>query len=252
MSAFAFKTRGYFIPPFPANTLSTIQYARSTHFTFSRVRAGILLSREQNDQSSKIKKIMKTKVFFALTFLAFITLSSVAQESGKRFGFELSSGVSVATSKPGDAEMKTGFGIEGIFHYQFMPFTGVYVGWGWNRFSSENSFAGMNADFEETGYVFGLQFKHPIGNLPISYYVRAAGLYNHIEIENEAGDIINDSGHGMGWQLAGGLDVNLGKNWSLAPGVKYNSLSRDIDFEGVNEQMDFNYLSFRVGILKKF
>lgn len=195
---------------------------------------------------------MKTKVIVTLTLLAMLTLSGIAQESEKRFGFELSSGASVATSKPGDAGLNTGVGIEGIFHYRFMPYTGLYAGWGWNRFSSENSFAGMNADFEETGYVFGLQFKHPIGSLPLSYYVRAAGLYNHIEIENEAGDITYDSGHGMGWQLAGGLDVNLGKNWSLTPGIKFNSLSRDIDFEGADEQMDFNYLSFRVGILKRF
>lgn len=195
---------------------------------------------------------MKTKVIVTLTFLAMLTLSGIAQESEKRFGFELSSGASVATSKPGDAGMKTGFGFEGILHYRFMPYTGLYAGWGWNRFSSENSFAGMNADFEETGYVFGLQFKHPLGSLPLSYYVRAAGLYSHIEIENEAGDITYDSGHGMGWQLAGGLDVNLGKNWSLTPGIKFNSLSRDIDFEGADEQMDFNYLSFRVGILKRF
>ncbi len=195
---------------------------------------------------------MKTKVIVTLTFLAMITLSGIAQESEKRFGFELSTGASVATSKPGDAEMNTGVGIEGIFHYRFMPYTGVYAGWGWNKFSSDNSFAGLNADFEETGYVFGLQFKHPIGSLPLSYYVRAAGLYNHIEIENEEGDIMYDSGHGMGWQLAGGLDVDLGKNWSLTPGIKFNSLSRDIEFEGADEQMDFNYLSFRVGILKKF
>lgn len=195
---------------------------------------------------------MKTKVFVALAFLAFFTLSSIAQESEKRFGFELSSGASFATSKPGDAEMKTGFGFEGIFHYRFMPYTGVYAGWGWNKFSSDNSFAGLNADFEETGYVFGLQFKHPVGKLPLFYYVRAAGLYNHIEIENEAGDIIYDSGHGMGWQVAGGVDVKLGKNWSLTPGLKFNSLSRNIDFEGADEQMDFNYLSFRIGILKRF
>jgi len=195
---------------------------------------------------------MKTKVFLTLAFFALITFNGIAQENGKRFGFELSGGASFATSKPGEAEMKTGFGFEGIFHYRFMPYTGVYAGWGWNRFSSDNSFAGLNADFEETGYVFGLQFKHPIGRSPLSYYLRAAGLYNHIEIENEAGDIIYDSGHGMGWQVACGLDVNLGKNWSLTPGIKFNSLSRDIDFEGADEQMEFNYLSARIGILKRF
>lgn len=195
---------------------------------------------------------MKTKVFATVVVLVSFFTSAMAQDRDKRFGFELASGASFATSKLNDASLSTGGGIEGIFHYRFMPHTGIYAGWGWNRFSSDNSFAGKNIDFEETGYVIGLQFKHPVGNSPFSYYFRGAGLYNHIEIENEEGDIIKDSGHGMGWQVAGGIDLNLGKNWSLTPGVKFNSLIRDIEIEGISKELNLNYVSFRVGILKKF
>ncbi len=195
---------------------------------------------------------MKTKVFVTVVVLLSVFSSVMAQNGDKRFGFELAGGASFATSKLSDASLNTGGGIEGVFHYRFMPHTGIYAGWGWNRFSSDNSFAGRNVDFEETGYVFGLQFKHPIGNSPVSYYVRGAGLYNHIEIENEEGDLIKDSGHGMGWQVAGGIDVNLGHNWSFTPGVKFNALNRDIEMEGTSREMKLNYLSFRVGFLKKF
>jgi hypothetical protein len=195
---------------------------------------------------------MKTKVFLVLGILAIFFKTSFAQENEKRFGFELSGGASLATKDLSDAELKTGLGFEGIFHYRFMPHTGVYAGWGWNKFGSDESFAGKDIDFEETGYVFGLQFKHPLSKLPVSYFLRAGGLYNHIEIENAEGDIIKDSGHELGFQLAGGFDIELGKNWSLTPGIKFNSMNCDVENNGVKVPLELNYLSFRVGILKNF
>lgn len=193
---------------------------------------------------------MKTKGL-ALTMLVLLSLSSFAQESEKRFGFELSSGMSVATKKLGGSTVNPGLGFEGIFHYRVLAHTGIYLGWGWNKFGADESFLGNDRDFEETGYVFGVQFKHPLGERKTSYYLRAGGLYNHIEIEN-GGDVTHNSGHGLGWQLAGGVAVNLGNNWSLTPGVKFNSLSRDVENEGVNVPLDLNYLQLRMGLLKKF
>ena len=195
---------------------------------------------------------MKTTKLTVLAMFLLLSLSSFAQESGKRFGIELNGGASIATSKPGDASLNPGFGFEGILHYRFMPHTGIYGGWGWNRFAAESSFAGNDVCFEETGYVFGLQFKHTLGNSAFSYYVRGGGLYNHIETENADGDIINDSGHGFGWQAAGGVEINIGSNWSLTPGVKFNALNRDTHFEGVSKSLKYNYVSFRVGFLKTF
>jgi opacity protein-like surface antigen len=195
---------------------------------------------------------MKTKVLLVTVFVLGFLFNGNAQENEKRFGVELSSGASVATKKLGDATLNPGFGFEGIFHYSFLPHTGIYGGWGWNRFGADNSFVGNDVCFEETGYVFGLQFKHPIGESKTSYYLRAGGLYNHIETENADGDITHDSGHGLGWQLAGGVDFNLGKNWSLTPGIKFNSLNRNVENEGVDVPLDLNYLQLRIGILKKF
>ncbi len=200
----------------------------------------------------KIIKTMKTKALLAVAMFAILSLNCKAQKSEKHFGFELSGGASFATRELGGAKLNTGLGFEGILHYRFMQYLGIYAGWGWNKFSANESFAGNKTDFEETGYVFGLQFKHPIGNSPISYYLRAGGLYNHIELENEKGDIIEDSGHGLGWQLAAGIDVPLGSNWSLTPGLKFNALSREIKTSEYKKQLDLNYVMIRIGILKKF
>ena len=195
---------------------------------------------------------MKTKVCFLFVLFAIVSITGKAQENPRRFGFEISGGPSMATREILSGKLQNGFGVEGIIHYRLMSFTGVYGGWGWNRFSSNGSFAGNNSDFEETGYVIGLQFKHPIPGFSSSYYLRAGALYNHIEIENEDGMIIYDSGHGFGWQLAGGVDIRLGSNLSFTPGVKYNALNCEVDNEGVTIPIKYHYLSLRAGLSWKF
>lgn len=194
---------------------------------------------------------MKTKGL-VLTMLLLAALGSFAQEKQKRFGFELNTGISMATKQIEGASMKTGFGFEGILHYRFMQYLGVYAGWGWNRFGADNSYAGSDVCFEETGYIIGLTFKHPIASSKFAYDLRVGALYNHIETENADGDIIDDTGHGLGFQLAGGINVDLGKNWSLTPGVKFNYLSRNTEFAEANIQLDHQYISARIGIMKRF
>lgn len=195
---------------------------------------------------------MKTKVLFTITLSALLSLTAFAQDNEKKFGFELSAGPSLATHEMDGSKFEKGFGFEGILHYRFMPHTGIYAGWGWNRFSAKSSFAGVNTEFEETGYVIGLQFKHPLDGFLSSYYLRVGALYNHIEVENDKGDIIGDTGHGLGFQLAAGVDIPLGQKWSLTPGVKYNSLSGTGDIEDIQFSMDYNYLSVRMGFLRRF
>lgn len=195
---------------------------------------------------------MKTVKLVSVVLIILVTTTAFGQKSEKHFGFELSSGVSQAMNKIDGSTVNTGFGFEGIFHYRFLSHTGAYVGWGWNNFGVDDSFAGLDANFEETGYVFGLQYKRPIGNSKINYYLRAGGLYNHIEVENSSGNIIEDTGHGLGFQLAGGIDIPLGNNWRLTPGLKFNSLKRDAQFEGSNINLKYNYASLRIGILKRF
>lgn len=195
---------------------------------------------------------MKTKVILSIAFVILVSATTLAQENEKRFGVEINGEVSFVTTDLSGANLNTGLGFETILQYRFMPFTSVYGGWGWNQFNADESFAGSDIDFEETGYILGLQFKHPIGKSPVSYFLRAGALYSHIETENNDGDIISDTGHGFGYQVAGGIEVSLGKNWSLAPGLKFNSLSGETEFEGENYQLDHRYVSARIGIIKRF
>lgn len=196
--------------------------------------------------------IARRMKFILVAFMVTIASHGIYAQDDNRLSFEFRPAVNFATADLGDASLKTGFGFEGTFAYRFMPHLSVYAGWGWNKFASDQSFAGANIDFEETGYSYGLQFIHPVGTSNIDFLLRAGALANHIEVENSDGDIIADSGHGFGFQLEGGISLPLGESWNLMPSIRYRSLSRDIDFGSTSTSVDLNYISVGVGIVKKF
>lgn len=189
-----------------------------------------------------------------LLTIAALTLFAVFNQSYSqdKWSLELRPGANYATQDIADADLEFGFGGESTIAYRFMPHLAAYAGWSYNNFAVDQSFAGPDANFEETGYTFGFQFIHPIGESNIKYLIRAGGTYNHIEIENNDGDIIIDSGHGLGWQAEAGLVIPLSDKFSLLPGVRYRSLNRNIDINDVSTSVDLNYLSVGVGLSWSF
>ncbi|MBE0638947.1 MAG: outer membrane beta-barrel protein [Bacteroidales bacterium] len=195
---------------------------------------------------------MRTKVMLSIALSLLVTVLTFGQGKENRFGIEINGEVSFVSTDLAGASLNTGLGFETILQYRFMPFTSVYGGWGWVNFNADESFAGPDMDFEQTGYILGLQFMRQIGSSPVSYFARAGLLYSHIETENNDGDIISNTGHGVGYQVAGGIEVAMGNNWSLAPGIKFNSLSGETEIEGMNYQLDHRYVSARIGVIKRF
>ncbi|MBW6535996.1 MAG: porin family protein [Mariniphaga sp.] len=100
---------------------------------------------------------MKTKVFLSIVLTVLISVGALAQENEKRFGVELNGDVSFVSSDLAGASLNSGLGFEAILQYRFMPFTSVYGGWGYSHFNANESFAGPDTDFEQTGYILGLQ-----------------------------------------------------------------------------------------------
>jgi len=191
------------------------------------------------------------KLLLTIAALTQIVLFNQTYAQNK-WSLEFRPGVDYATTDISNADLGIGFGLEGTIAYRFMPHLAAYAGWSYNNFAVDQSFAGTDASFEETGYTFGFQFIHPIGESTLSYLVRVGGTYNHIEIENNDGDIIIDSGHGLGWQAEAGLVIPLSERFSLLPSVRYRSLNRDIKIENVSTSVDLNYLSVGVGLSWSF
>ncbi len=189
-----------------------------------------------------MKKLLLITVTLALIF----TINqSIAQD---RWSLELRPGVNYATQDISDADLGLGFGAELTVAYRFMSHLAAYAGWSYNNFAVDQSFAGTDASFEETGYTFGLQFIHPIGETEVKYLVRAGGTYNHLEIENSDGDITIDSGHGLGWQAEAGLVIPLSEKFSLLPSIRYRSLNREISINNTTTPVNLNYFSAGVGL----
>jgi hypothetical protein len=201
---------------------------------------------------TKKQKTMRTLKLVTIIMFALAVTVTHAQEESSKFSFELNAGPSYAIQNLAETDLDLGVGFEGLLHYKFMPHMGVYAGWGWNKFASDGTFDGIEADFEETGYQFGLQYSHPIRSSGISWFVRAGGLYNHIEVEDPDGEIVGDTGHGLGYHAGTGLEISLGSKWSISPIVKFHSLNRDVEINENNQNLDLKYLSLRVGLTRAF
>ena len=105
------------------------------------------------------------------------------------------------------------------------------------------------AHFEETGYRFGLQFIHPLSSeSKLQILLSAGGVGNHIETENGEGDIVNDTGHGLGWEVDAALSIPLNDRWQIVPGIRYHSLSREMMIGTTDESVNLNYISVGDGV----
>ena len=163
---------------------------------------------------------------------------------------EVRPGMNLATGDLGNTSLDPGFGFEANIAYNFMEHLGVYGGWGWNKFASKDS--DVELDFEQTGYTFGLQFIHPIGDSNLDYLIRGGGIYNHIEVENSDGDIIADSGHGLGWEVGVGLNLNIGQKLDLRPQIGYRTLTQDLKMGDTSTEVDMNYIALGLGVAVSF
>lgn len=182
----------------------------------------------------------------AIGSLFFLTLSAAAQDH--RWSVELRPGYNISTDKVGGVDLEPGVGVEAVLGYKPMEHLGFYAGWGWNQFSPDIENAGH---YEETGYTFGLRFQHPI-NDNLDYLVAIGSIYNHIELEDNEGNIYGDTGHGFGWQAEAGVAIPFCGRWEIAPGIRYRALSRDLTVNEVNTQLDLTYISFGIGLSVHF
>lgn len=195
---------------------------------------------------------MRSTLLAGLALAALLTATEGSAQD--RWALEIRGSGAFPTADIADNSLETGFGVDATVHLRVMPHLAVYGGWAWTRFSPDQSFAGADMDFEETGYTFGLRFEHPftaeVG--AAAGWVRVGGTYDHVEIEDLSGDLMSDTGHGLGWEVGAGLALGVGPSWSLTPGVRYRSLSRDAVMHGATTAMDLRYVSVEFGLLRRF
>jgi len=191
---------------------------------------------------------MKT---LGMTFMAVALLAAVLPlQAQDRWSVEVTGGPVVPTGDLGDLKINAGLGFGGSVAAKIMPHLAVYGGWDWAHFSSDEDGPAGELDVEETGYVLGLRFEHPLrGEVGFpKLRVQAGGTYKHIEVENEEGVVVTDSGHGLGWEGGLGLVMSVGERLTVTPGVRVRSLTRDLDFGPGDRSVDLRYVAFELGV----
>jgi hypothetical protein len=195
---------------------------------------------------------MRTTFTLAATALALLASGSSAAAQ-QRVTFDLRVAAAMPNDDLADADLQTGFGFGSTLAFRLQPHLHIYGGWDWMHFSSDQSFAGGELDFEETGYTFGLRFEHPFKpDAQLAYRLEAGGIYKHVEIEDDEGDLVADSGHELGFEAGAGLLVPLGAQWSLTPTIRLRSFEPSFTIGTTTTDGTMRYIGFELGISRRF
>ncbi len=168
------------------------------------------------------------------------------QPQPSRWSLELSGDAAFPTRTFAGADLQTGAGVGFNVRYRFQPHLAAYAGWEWHMQQTDQLTAGQTVDLNDNGYTLGLRFEHPL-LASTAGWVRAGALINHIEVEDETGNNVYDTGHGLGWEGAVGLTFPLGQRFGLMPSVRYRTLSRDITVDGITSSATLSYVTTGLG-----
>lgn len=192
----------------------------------------------------------------SLTSLAFVALLiGRPAESQDRWTLDVRGGPALSIRDVGEDELNTGFGFEGSVGYRLFQYIAAYGGWDWHRFSADQSFAGPNTNFVESGFAYGVRFERPYSGETASglaYRLRIGGTYQQIEIEDQDGGTTVDSGYGVGWEGGFGITFPLSERWRLSPVGRYRSFTRNVTIGSTVTEVDLQYLSLDLGITWSF
>lgn len=192
------------------------------------------------------------KPFKHCVFLSFLLLSLNLMGQDK-WTLEFKPGLNFPSTDIGETSLETGFGFELIGAYSLSPQFDVYAASGWNQFTTKETLINGERDVKDTGFSFGLKFKNPFLNFAkTSYVLNVGGIYNNLEVEDRLNKTSGDTGYGLGWQAAVGLEYLIAENWSLRPELRYRSLSKDLTYLNITEKIDHSYFSFGLGLAVSF
>lgn len=186
----------------------------------------------------------------ALAFTVAPVPAAAQADDGDRWAFDVRGGLAFATDDLGELDLDAGIGFEGTLHLHLYEHVWAYAGWDWFHFSSETA-SGEEIDAEDTGYALGLRWDHSRpGN--VGAWLRAGIVVDHVELEDEEGDLVGDSDHTVGWEAGAGLSLPLSDVWSLTPGVRVRSFDPDLEVEGFGPFGDLTYVAVDVGVSRRF
>ena len=192
---------------------------------------------------------MRNRIASMCTSLLLCTPFAVQAEEG--WHWEFASDLAIPNGKLGPATLTHGLGFDATIAYGFTPKLGTYFGWNWHRFTADSALTGSKVDVNESGFVWGLQWRDRFAQTDFDYRLRAGVVYNQIELEDSR-SIIADTKHGTGWEMGAALLIPLIGHWVLTPSIRYRSLSRSLTPLNQAYAVDLRYYTLGAGILLRF
>lgn len=177
---------------------------------------------------------------------------SAAAHADEGWHWELAADVAFPTGKFGPSRLKNGFGVDAVIAYGFTPQFASYFGWNWHTFRTDSALTGARVDLNESGFVLGLQWRDRLPQTRLDYRIRGGILINQFELEDGKKTSIAESGYGFGWELGAAVLLPIGGKWTLTPGVKLRSLSRDLRLQGQTQSLALRYLTLGAGVSLQF
>jgi len=186
----------------------------------------------------------------ALLLVTSPTLAS-AQETG--WNFQQRGGLALAVEDFGDADLGVGYGIRLTGGYQFPQRIGLYAGWTWFRFNTDESFAGPDTEVDESGFLAGVRYEHPVRlGGPATIQLEVGTGWNEVELESGDGTLVATSEREFAWTAGAGVQFALGDGWSVGPSLRFRALSPDFTGAGAGAETNLNHLSVDVGVSQRF
>jgi len=188
-------------------------------------------------------------LFIPLLAMLVLSVAPIAQAQ-QIWSAELRAGANLPIDDLGDIALDPGFGFDGTVAYQISPVLSAYAGWGWHQFDADTP--NGSPDVEQTGYVIGVQATRALTDSRFALRARGGLTYEHIEIENNRGDIVEDTGHSAGVEFGAAVVYSMNDRFSLTPGIRYRFLSRDVEFGTTNDSVDLSYFALDIGVAWAF
>lgn len=151
-----------------------------------------------------------------------------------------------------DDNLEVGFGFEASISYKLMPHFKATAGWSYNNFETDQNEMKNSTRLNENSFAFGFEFKLPITESPVSYYVQGAGILGQMQLLDAQKTFNERSEYGIGWQIGAGAEFDLDDRWSLRPEIRFRSLSRDVDIGSSTIDVNLDYISIGIGLSRTF
>lgn len=168
------------------------------------------------------------------------------------FSFEARGGVALPQGDFSDV-VGTGFSVGGTVHYRVAPMVGIYGGFEYAKFTTNDDSEDLNSDITDSGFRLGARFAIPLGGMTgVSPWLEGGATLNQtsINLSDDGGASIGiDSDRSVGYEVGAGLSFAVAPKISITPGVRWRSHKADFgDTDDGPAEVDVNHFTIDLGV----